>query len=350
MAQTVQFVRMTPAALSAYTGPVGQAVINLTTFGIHVQDGVTAGGSFTLMGGNNFSDVPNKPQACSNLGLGTAAFAATTAFDAAGTAATAQAAAIASAVASGVQKAANGSDFSNAATTRVNLGLAIGTNVQAQSAMLQSLVNTGGTATTLPYLSGTNTYTLAPITAFGVNSWNYANAAAARTAISCPDSTGGGASGTWGISITGSSATCTGNAASATTATTANTATTATNLSGGSVAATTITATGEITAFVSDIRLKRQLGSVENALEKILSLPIFYYEMNKIAQGLGLPAGRRIGTSAQAIAAVAPEAIRPAPIDDKYLTYQDNQLLPLVIAALQELAQQVAEIRKTLNA
>jgi hypothetical protein len=42
----VQFARGTAAQVAAYTGPVGEIIINTTTGGLHVQDGVTAGGSF----------------------------------------------------------------------------------------------------------------------------------------------------------------------------------------------------------------------------------------------------------------------------------------------------------------
>jgi phage-related tail fiber protein len=62
-----------------------------------------------------------------------------------------------------------------------------------------------------------------------------------------PTTTGTGASGSWGISVTGSSASCTGNAATATSATSATTATTATNQSGGTVSATTGSFSGNVT-------------------------------------------------------------------------------------------------------
>jgi len=52
----------------------------------------------------------------------------------------------------------------------------------------------------------------------GVVSYSVTDAGAFRTAISVPSTTGSGASGSWGISVTGSSASCTGNAATATTA------------------------------------------------------------------------------------------------------------------------------------
>lgn len=123
-------------------------------------------------------------------------------------------------------------------------------------------------------------------------------------------------------------------------------ANTSVNLSGGSVNATTITATGNITAFVSDDRLKNRCGDIEGALDKLCSLPIFYYEMNDLALSMGLPPGRRIGTSAQSMMKVLPELMRPAPINSQYLTYQDQQLLPVVIAAIQELRWELHEVRQ----
>jgi hypothetical protein len=121
---------------------------------------------------------------------------------------------------------------------------------------------------------------------------------------------------------------CDGNAA---------TATTATNLSGGTVAATTITATGNITAYFSDMRLKTHLGVIENALDKVNSLEGFYYEPNEVAQALGYEVKREVGVSAQSVQAIMPEIIAPAPIDNKYLTVDYERLVPLLIEAIKEL-------------
>lgn len=135
---------------------------------------------------------------------------------------------------------------------------------------------------------------------------------------------------------TGSSGSCTGNAA---------TATTATNLSGGTVAATTITATGSVTAFFSDDRLKTRHGKIKNALEKLQSLDGFYYTPNQTAQDLGYEAIQDVGVSAQAVQAILPEVVAPAPIDDKYLTVRYEKLVPLLIEAIKELKAEVDSLK-----
>jgi hypothetical protein len=102
-----------------------------------------------------------------------------------------------------------------------------------------------------------------------------------------------------------------------------------------------ITATGDITAYYSDERLKTKLGSIENALEKVQQLSGFYYEANQIAQELGYEAKREVGVSAQEVEKVMPEIVRAAPIDAKYLTIQYERLVPLLIEAIKELKSEV---------
>lgn len=71
--------------------------------------------ALALLKANNLSDIPNKPTARTNLGLGSAATQSSTAFDPAGTAASVQAASL--------QKSANLSDLVSPSTARTNLGL-----------------------------------------------------------------------------------------------------------------------------------------------------------------------------------------------------------------------------------
>jgi len=110
-----------------------------------------------------------------------------------------------------------------------------------------------------------------------------------------------------------------------------------------------IRATGDITAYFSDDRLKTKLGNIENALNKVEQLSGFYYEANEIAQELGYNAKREVGVSAQEVQKVMPEVIAPAPIDEQYLTVKYERMVPLLIEAIKELKQQVDEIKNQLN-
>ena len=108
----------------------------------------------------------------------------------------------------------------------------------------------------------------------------------------------------------------------------------------------TIESTGNIIAFTSDIRLKKDIEPIKNALEKVQSLCGFTYSHNEIAKELGFTEERRwSGVSAQEIEKVLPEAVFPAPIDDKYLTVQYEKIVPLLIEAIKELKKEIDELK-----
>jgi hypothetical protein len=98
-----------------------------------------------------------------------------------------------------------------------------------------------------------------------------------------------------------------------------------------------IRATNNITAYYSDDRLKTKLGNIQDALSKVKTLNGFYYEANQTAQDLGYKPIREAGVSAQQVQAVMPEVVKPAPIDEKYLTVDYERLVPLLIEAIKEL-------------
>ena len=111
-------------------------------------------------------------------------------------------------------------------------------------------------------------------------------------------------------------------------------------------AAGAITATGNITAYYSDDRLKNKLGNIENALDKVCSLDGFYYEANETAQALGYKPVREVGLSAQSVQKVLPEVIAPAPIDPQYMTMHYERVIPLLVEAIKELRAEVAALKK----
>jgi hypothetical protein len=107
-----------------------------------------------------------------------------------------------------------------------------------------------------------------------------------------------------------------------------------------------IRATGDITAFFSDDRLKDRIENIANPLEKVLKLNGFYYKPNKTAQELGYNDQKLVGVSAQEVQSILPEVVVPAPIDDQYLTVHYEKLIPLLIEAIKELKNEVDALRK----
>lgn len=206
-----------------------------------------------------------------------------------------------------------------------------------------------------PALTGTPT---APTAAVGTNTTQIATTAFVNNEIAndAPSKTGTGASGTWAISISGNAATAT-SATSATSATTASALTTGNSYQMGSLGVGTaasgtageIRATNNITAYYSDDRLKTRLGTIGDAIGKLMSLSGFYYEANEVAQALGYDVKKEVGVSAQEVQAVMPEAVAPAPIDEQYLTVRYERLVPLLIEAIKAQQEQINELRTKLG-
>jgi len=113
-----------------------------------------------------------------------------------------------------------------------------------------------------------------------------------------------------------------------------------------------IRATGDITAFYSDERLKDIHGIIENSLRKIENLNGYHYTANKIAQDLGYDAEPQVGLSAQEVQKVLPEAVTKAPIsynenvNQDYLTVKYEKLIPLLVEAIKELKTEIEQLKK----
>ena len=162
-----------------------------------------------------------------------------------------------------------------------------------------------------------------------------------------------------GVSIDGSSGSCTGNAKTANTAANlsfgsenqvvfkngSNTATTSSKLTFNDTTGV-LTVDNDIIAFASDERLKENIQPLENALDKVLALNGFTYNFNETGQSLGFDGlVRYVGVSAQEVQEVLPEAVKPAPVDSSYITVQYEKLVPLLIEAIKELKEEINELK-----
>ena len=109
-----------------------------------------------------------------------------------------------------------------------------------------------------------------------------------------------------------------------------------------------IVATGDITAFASDERLKTNIKPLENALDKVMQLNGFTYNFNEIGGELGFNTEvTYVGVSAQQVQAVLPEAVKPAPVNEEYITVQYEKIVPLLIEAIKELKAEVDELKRS---
>ena len=131
-----------------------------------------------------------------------------------------------------------------------------------------------------------------------------------------------------------------------------------------------IRATGNITAYYSDERLKTKTGNIENAIDKVNSLEGFYYVENDLARSFGYDSNQRqVALSAQQVQAVMPECVSLAPFDiagredfetdeklepksksgENYLTVDYAKLVPLLIEAVKEQQDQIETLKSRLE-
>jgi uncharacterized membrane protein len=114
---------------------------------------------------------------------------------------------------------------------------------------------------------------------------------------------------------------------------------------------------GDVIGYASDIRLKENIKSIENPIEKINKIRGVNYRWKDEVDELGFSPTKRddVGVIAQEILDVIPEAVRPAPFDylngssvsgENYLTVQYEKLVPLLIEGIKEQQTQIESLKK----
>ena len=121
-----------------------------------------------------------------------------------------------------------------------------------------------------------------------------------------------------------------------------------------------IAATGNVTAYYSDERLKKRTGTINDALSKVCQIETFYYKENDLAKSFGYNNGEtQVGVSAQSVEKVMPEVVHLAPFDyetaedgtissksgEDYKTVDYARLVPLLIESIKELKSEIDELK-----
>jgi len=138
------------------------------------------------------------------------------------------------------------------------------------------------------------------------------------------------------------------------TATITNTLSTSGGTIGGALAVTGgITATGEITAYYSDARLKTNVSKIDGALSKVMAINGYTYDSSDLAMSLGLPKHMdQIGLMADEVEAVLPELVTESGIAG-YKTIRYDKVVSVLVNAVKEQQAMIEElqalVKKTLH-
>jgi hypothetical protein len=216
--------------------------------------------------------------------------------------------------------------------------ITLGGNLTTSGAHATTLTTTGTTGVTLPTtgtlatLAGTESFTNKTLTSPTITTMTYAGVTLSNSVTGT------------GSMVLSAGPTFTGTLTGSVGSFSSTMATGALTVTGA------ITATGNITSNFSDDRLKTRTGTIQNALEKVLSLDGFHYHANETAVALGYDASQQqVGLSAQQVQAVLPEVIAPAPIDPQYMTLHYERIVPLLVEAIKEQQKQIEELKSKLG-
>lgn len=122
-----------------------------------------------------------------------------------------------------------------------------------------------------------------------------------------------------------------------------------------------ITATGEVTSYSSDRRLKENIRPIISPLDTLSLIDGVSYNWNKeVTERVGFEPvyDDEIGFIAQDLEMVLPQAVAPAPFDiedgksksgENYLTVKPEKLIPLMVEAIKELKKEIEELKSLIK-
>lgn len=370
MSKQVKMRRGTATEHNSFTGVVGEVTVDTTNHALRVHDGVTVGGRAAARAdGANATGTWNITAnnvsgtvAVANGGTGaTTAAAGRSNLGAAASGANTDITSLSPTA--GLQvgaptDGAKGAGTINAAGLFVN-GVAVGTSSGTVSSVggtgsvngitLSGTVTSSGNLTLGGTLSGVSLTTqvsgILPITKGGTGATSGSVALAALGGVT---TTGSGATGTWGISISGNAATAT----TATTATTANALNTANSYTmAGLTVNGSISATGNVTAYAtSDIQFKENVQPILGAVEIASAIggKTFDWTDAYIAENGGEDGyfirKNDFGVIAQDVEAAFPLAVRTR--ENGTLAVDYEKLVAVAFAAIAELKAEIEALKK----
>jgi len=112
-----------------------------------------------------------------------------------------------------------------------------------------------------------------------------------------------------------------------------------------------VVATGNVTAYSSDERLKTNITPIENPIEKVKQLNGVEFDWKDNVEELGFTprVKHETGVIAQNVQSVIPDATPNAPFNEEYLTVQHEKIIPVLIEAIKEQQKQIDELKQALN-
>ena len=109
-----------------------------------------------------------------------------------------------------------------------------------------------------------------------------------------------------------------------------------------------ITATGEITAYYSDVNLKKDIVAITDPIAKVMSLRGVTFRPNQTALDLGITDKEEVGVIAQEVEAVLPQLVTPSAFAG-YKTVKYDKLTALLLEAVKAQQLQIDALRAEIS-